>query len=72
MNDYRLALVGSATSNFMDAAVSRHRFESVGELAALSFEGLHFLGNLGRDTATLASINLDLLDPVVQRLPRTA
>ena len=42
------------------------------EFAVLAFEGLHLLGHLGRDAATLASINLDLLDSVVQRLRRTA
>ncbi len=41
-------------------------------VAVLAFESLHLLGHLRRDAATLASMNLDLLGPVVQRLRRTA
>ena len=42
------------------------------QLAHLAFQRLHLLGLLGCDPAALASVDLDLLHPFVQRLRRTA
>jgi len=42
------------------------------QFADLAFQSLHLLGLFGRDATALASINFDLLDPLVQRLRRTA
>lgn len=38
------------------------------QFAHFAFQSLHLLGLFGADAATLASINLNLLDPFVQRL----
>jgi len=40
------------------------------QLADFAFQGFHLLGLLGRDTATLAGIDPDLLDPFIQGLRR--
>lgn len=42
------------------------------ERAHFAFQSLHLLGVFGRDPATVACINLNLLDPFVQKLRRTA